>query len=236
MLHAALLGIPALERPHRHRSEDTQIVVAAARRELLVGRIPHCFAQFQPRTLLAVGVDALFLVEIDAVGGIFGFKGRAVVVELMVHVVLVRGKLRLLRKRLVGILPPHLRVDQRLVIVQDRLSRILDPSLHRLVTIEPDRKNQFVETAVAVQVVQLRGHLHDFGRRIDVLALVGRLGHVDRRPLDIGRNIAHHGPRRAAAVGGRKAVMHAYGLGFRSTEHGARRQQQKKRFHTIVDC
>ena len=34
MLHAALLGIPALERPHRHRSEDTQIVVAAARREL----------------------------------------------------------------------------------------------------------------------------------------------------------------------------------------------------------
>ncbi len=106
--HLSLFGVPALERPHAHRPEDAQVVVAVAAGELLVRRIPHRLGQLELRTLLAVGVDGLLVVEIDAVGGVLRLEGRAVVVQFMVHVVLLRGGAADGSQGLVGVLEPHL--------------------------------------------------------------------------------------------------------------------------------
>ena len=108
MDHLLLPGVPAFERPHAHRAEDPQVVVAVTGGQLLVRRIPHRLGQLELRTFLAVGVDGLLVIEVDAVGGVLRFESRTVVVELVIHIVLRRGERIRRPQALIRIFQPHL--------------------------------------------------------------------------------------------------------------------------------
>ena len=196
--------------------------------ELFVGRIPHRLAQLQPGTLLAVGVDALLLVEVDPVGRKLRLEGGTVMMEPAIHIVLVRLGCSHLAQALVGIFEPHLRIDPHRIVRRPLLGEIEhpEPDLHgrlpgRLAP-EPEGQplvdeDQLLITAVAVQIIQLRG---------DLLPIA-----EDRSPLRPRGHVADH--HRIVPRGEGHPIVRLPAL-RRHRRNDRQRQQNKNRsFHTL---
>jgi hypothetical protein len=83
-----LFAVPVLDRADTDSAADAKYVIAVAERKKRVVGIPITGREFELRLALAIGIDGLLLIEIDAVRHEFGLNGYTVMVKRMVCVVL----------------------------------------------------------------------------------------------------------------------------------------------------
>ena len=211
--HLLLLVVPALQHADTDRAKDTQVVVAKALGQLLGRRVPHRLAQLELGLLLAVGVDRLLLVEIDAVGTPLRLDGGAVVVQLAVHVILEReeGILLLIGVLLVTRLPPHLGIGAGGVLLRRGVLREGDGKLLRALHVG-------YKGGLREALVELRGDLLAIGRH-------------DNRLRPGGHFADHHGAILTRVLD-RHAVGALLGLGA-GAKHRSQCAHQNDSFHVI---
>ena len=160
--HCGLLAVVAAQRAQSEGVAHPENVVARSCLLLSFVRIKLRLAQLKSLVALAIDVDGLPVVEINAVGHQFVFKGCPVVVQLVVGVhTVVNGKTRdvqvlpvLLLYLLVG--QQHLHIHRRLRLSLPLLSHLNGENL-RLARSKAGEETQLVGRAVLIEVVQLAG-------------------------------------------------------------------------------
>ena len=80
--------IPVLDRADTYRTGDVEDIIAVTEGEERIVGIPVTLGEFELRLAFAIGIDGLFLVEINTVRHEFGLNGYAVVMKRVVGVVL----------------------------------------------------------------------------------------------------------------------------------------------------
>jgi hypothetical protein len=80
------LAVPVFDTADSYRTTDAQDIIAVACLKKAIVRVPIALRKLELRRTLAVGIDGLFLVKIDAISHQLGLYGYTVVMELMVGV------------------------------------------------------------------------------------------------------------------------------------------------------
>ena len=163
--HHGLCAVPSAQRSQSEGGTYPQHVVAVARGFLQAVRIELRVVQLESLVVLAVDVNRLPVVEIDAVGHEAVFECRTVMVQLPVGVgASLYGQATDVKVLLVFLLDflvrqEHLRIDLRLVGAGSALAEQLYGECAALLCLQVSQEKQLVEASVAVEIVQLAGNL-----------------------------------------------------------------------------
>ena len=83
-----LFAVPIFDRADTYGAGDTEDIISVAEGKERVVGIPMTLGEFELRLAIAIGIDRLFLIEIDTICHEFGLNRYTMVMERMIRVVL----------------------------------------------------------------------------------------------------------------------------------------------------